>query len=279
MLNKFFFQLIIFLCLFFGSWFLLSKINYSISIHLKKFGKEKEQQLGKLIVDNIKETSDVVYKDSITEVIDTIKNRLYRYNHIDTTKIEVLIVVNKEVNAFALPGNTIIIYTGLIEFCDNPEELASVLAHETAHIENNHITKKLSKEIGISILIEISGGNASSGIIKEVLKTLSSTAFDRRMEEMADTAAVRYMAGAKINPTHFADLLFRLSKKSDLADHFEWISTHPGSRERTAEILKLSKKYTFKAVPFFSSETWQSFKKKVTTEEKREHHRAEPAYD
>jgi len=278
MVNKFFFHFVTFLCLFFGTWFLLSKIDYNGSKSLLILSKSSEEKLGKEIVKYIKESNEVIYKDSITDVMDIIKNRIYLSNKIDTSKVKILIVINKEINAFAIPGNTIIVYTGIIDFCDNPEELASILAHESAHIECNHITRKLKEEIGISILTVISAGNSSSGIIREIVKTLSSTAFDRKMEEQADTVAVRYLAKANIDPSHFADLLFRLSKKSDFADRFEWISTHPGSKERTAEILKLSKKYPFKPEAMFDSETWHMFKKKVKIEEEQDHRRAEPSY-
>lgn len=56
------------------------------------------------------------------------------------------------INAFTVPGGNILISTGLIGFCDSPEELASVMAHEMGHVEERHLISCLNKEQGIEIL-------------------------------------------------------------------------------------------------------------------------------
>ena len=139
------------------------------------------------------------------------------------------------------------------------------MAHEMAHIEHNHIIKKLSKEVGLSLLITIAGGNNSAEILKEITKTITSTAFDRDMERDADATGVQYLAKANIDPSNFANLLFRMSKKSDVPKNLEWISTHPNTKDRTSEILKLSRKYRFKSLPVVDSSSWEYVKKEVAT--------------
>lgn len=275
MVNKFFFQFITFLCLFFGTWFLLSKIDFTGKIDFKKISKSNEEKLGRSIVDFLKKTNRTVESDSMINIVDSIKNRICSYNNIDTSGIKIHIFYNEEINAFALPGNNIAIYTGIINFCKNPEELSAVIAHETAHVEYKHVIKKLTKEIGIAMLATLAGGNSSGEILGEVVRTISSTAFDREMEREADTSAVRYMIKANIDPVHFADLLFRLSKKSDIPENFEWISNHPNSKERTAEILKLSKQAKYKDIPIIDTASWNYLKKEIKKETKDEDHKSD----
>jgi beta-barrel assembly-enhancing protease len=159
-----------------------------------------------------------------------------------------------------------VVYTGIIEFCKTPEELTSVMAHEMAHIEGMHVSKKMTKEIGLSLLTSIASGDAGNAILRDVIKTLSSTAFDRDMERNADSVAVRYLAKSNIDPEHFADMLYRLSKKTDVPEVLEWVSTHPDTKERTAEILKLRKKYKFQSKPLLSDEAWKEIQQKVKKE-------------
>ena len=111
----------------------------------------------------------------------------------------------------------------------------------------NDSMKKLVKEVGIAMLFAITAGNGSFGIIRELLQTVSSRAFDREQETEADLYAVQLLSKAKINPGGLSDFLFRLSQeKEEIADELLIISTHPGSSDRAAAILKEIKKHPAK---------------------------------
>jgi predicted Zn-dependent protease len=98
--------------------------------------------------------------------------------------------------------------------------------------------------------------------MRETARILSSTAFDREQEHEADTSAVRYMVNAGIDPEHLANFLFRLSKeKFDVPKNFEWLSTHPNTGDRSAEILTLRKKETLQVRPLMNQEDWDRYKK------------------
>jgi beta-barrel assembly-enhancing protease len=267
-MNKFIIQLLTFLCLFFGSWILLSRINFTGHYDFKQIGKSNEEKLSKHMMDYLDETNKRLDSDSIIQRIEKIRDRLCTSNDIDGRAIKLHIYYNKEVNAFALPANHMVIYTGLIDFCKSPEELASVMAHEMVHMEHNHIVKKMTKEVGLSLLITLAGNEKGGEILKELTRTISSTAFDRDMERDADTTAVSYLAKAKIDPVVFANLLFRLSQEHDIPKSFEWISTHPNTKDRTADILKLSSKMKVKAMPILNDSIWNGMKEEIRSSQK-----------
>jgi len=123
----------------------------------------------------------------------------YKRNNIEKTQIIIHVLNNKEVNAFVLPNGHLVLYSGLIVAAENQEELSGVICHELAHIELNHVVKKLIKEVGLSVLISMTTGGGTD-IIKETAKMLSTTAFDRSMEKKADIKAVEYLVKANINP-------------------------------------------------------------------------------
>ena len=74
--------------------------------------------------------------------------------------------------------------------------LSGVIAHELAHIEKKHVIKKLTREIGLSVLVSVISGQSDPGVISQIAKTLSSSAFDRKMEKEADMVGVQYLLNA-----------------------------------------------------------------------------------
>lgn len=261
-------HLIILAASFFGLWFLLSRIDFMDIFHVEQLTKENERKLGGLILDVVTKHHEELDSDDAVRVVENMKKRICEANEIADSGITIHIVVQDDVNAFALPDRHLIIYTGLIEYCDSAGELAGVIAHEIAHIEHRHVTKKLVKEIGMVMLSTIAGGKASGEIARQTAKLLSSTAFDREQESEADSSAVRYMANAQIDPEHFANILFRLSKeKKDIPKQFEWVSTHPNSSDRAAEILELRNNTSITPRPIVDSAAWSAYKKFIRTTE------------
>ena len=150
------------------------------------------------------------------------------------------------INAFTVPGGNILISTGLIGFCDNPEELAAVLAHEMGHVEERHVVSRLLKELGMEIL--------SSGdpyVIGEVTRLLTSTSFDRKQEEEADHFAAKLLEASSIEPRILASFFRKLEDEMDneLLNHFEIVSTHPNFRTRIREALLYIPGEEFEALP------------------------------
>jgi predicted Zn-dependent protease len=155
----------------------------------------------------------------------------------------------------------LIIYSGLILNSDNQEELSGVICHEIAHIELDHVMKKLVKEIGLSVLISITTGNSGSEMVKETAKMLSSSAFDRRLEKEADIKAVEYLVNAKINPEPFANFFYKLSnKKDEQKEYLTWFGTHPDSKERAEYIIKSSWDKNIKFEPILTDNNWKKLK-------------------
>jgi beta-barrel assembly-enhancing protease len=259
MTQKIIFQAVVLVALFFGIWFGLSQINYVDRTDVEKFSKENEKKLSELILKSIRIRNREIEDDSAKAIIDTIGRRICAGRDIPYDSIKIHIVKSDEVNAFALPDNNMIIYTGLIDYAKNAEEVAGVMAHEIGHMQNRHVMKKLIKEIGFAMLFTIAGGDAGYEIIREATRVLSSTAFDRRQESEADTYAVEMMAKADIDPENMANFLFRLAKDHDMPEELVWVSTHPESKERAAEILAKKKKYKFESKPILKT-SWDNVK-------------------
>jgi beta-barrel assembly-enhancing protease len=227
-------------------WFLLSKIPFINRDSLQSISKKSEKELGDLLMKSLSFSRKEIQSKELLAIIDSVKQKIIERNNIDSADIKIHIISNADVNAFALPDDHLVIYTGLIDYCNNESELAGVIAHEIGHIEKNHVTKKLVKELGMAMLMTLAGGDAGPEIAKETTKILSSSSFDREQESEADKFAVEAMAKAGFDPSELANFLFRVSQLlGDIPEELAWINTHPDSKDRAAETLKIKKEITF----------------------------------
>ena len=230
-------------------WFALSRVDWMSRLNIRQTTQNTEEKIGDLFWDMLKKSETEITAPSVVAPVDSMLARICEKNSIDRSKIKLHILHKDEINAFALPNNHLVVYSGLITACQNQAELYGVLCHELAHIEKNHVMNKLVKEVGLSVLISISTGNGNSETMKSVLKQLSSSAYDRKLETEADLTAVDYLQKAGINPESFANFLYRLSDETKNIPHqIYWISSHPESKERAERIIdKISKMRPVKA--------------------------------
>lgn len=247
--------------LFFGTWYALTQIDWVQIFKVQQVTDKTEQKLGELFWEVFKKSEKEIKNTHVVNSVDSIVTQICKANNIDRNKLKIHVIDKDEINAFALPNGHLIIYSSLILNSDNQEELAGVICHETAHIELNHVMKKLVKEVGLSVLISMTTGNGGAQVIKETAKMLSSSAFDRNLEKEADIKAVDYLVNADINPEPFADFLYKLSgSEHEVTKYLTWFSTHPDSKERAEHIIEYSKGKLTEYKPILSNETWTILK-------------------
>ncbi|HEX7583903.1 MAG TPA: M48 family metallopeptidase [Prolixibacteraceae bacterium] len=245
-------------------WFGLSQVNWMKLLNVKQTTQNTEEKVGDLFWKMLKKSETEITADSIVAPVDSMLTRICTANSIDRTKIKLHLLRKDEINAFALPNNHLVVYSGLITACENEAELCGVISHELAHIEKNHVMNKLVKEMGLSVLISMSTGNGNSETIKAALKQLSSSAYDRKLETEADLAAVDYLIKAGIDPKPFANFIYRLSDKSkNLPYQIYWISSHPESKERAEKIIERIKSKSFLKAKEKDSLRFERLKEKV----------------
>lgn len=261
MIKKILFQGFLLIGLLALIWFGLSRIDFMKWFDIEQTTINTEEKLGDMLWESIEKSEKIVRNDSILNGVDSLVGHLLDKNDISRKKIKVHVIEKAEVNAFAFPGNHLVVYTGLINECRNETELAGVLAHEIAHIEKRHVMEKLVREIGLAAILSIAGGDV--GMIGEVLRTLTSSAYDRSLETEADLTAADYLIKAKMSPEPFAELMFRLAAGTDMPDALYWVSTHPESEERAKAILTYSKKHQVKPIPVLRESQWTAMKNAV----------------
>jgi Zn-dependent protease with chaperone function len=166
----------------------------------------------------------------------------------------------KQVNAFALPGNHIFIFSGLIEKARNPDEVAGVLAHEMGHLGLRHPTRGMIQQMGLSAVISLMFGGNAAGDIAYIATTLSYT---RDMEREADARAIALLRRAKIHTGGLASFFRALEDDKDGGSPLpDWLSTHPGLKERAETAEKAAA--ADDGVPALSDDEWRAVQRICT---------------
>lgn len=240
----------IFLAVWFGVYSIVPK-DWS---YKPRLSLEDEKKLGDMLVDNYLQGEQRVTNPEALDMVYAIGNRLQEKIPGSQYNYTFYIVKSPLANAFTLPGGNIVIFSGLIEMADTPEELAGVLGHEMGHAENRHVVDRLIKEFGITAIGAILLGD-KGGMIGGLLQKAISTSFDRDQEHEADDFAIKTLVSCGIKPSYFADFFDKLDKESSgLEDGLEMISTHPDNGERIAKARNYKVPASFKEVPFSADE-------------------------
>ena len=155
----------------------------------------------------------------------------------------------REINAFAMAGGKVGVFSGLFAIVDTDDELATVLAHEIAHVTAKHINERLSHQnlvqtggIAVGTLMATSGAmGLTTGAVLDAygLSTSGgvSLAFDRQKEEEADRIGLIYMARAGFDP----EAAVRVMEKLDAVTGGQpivpaFLSNHPPTPDRIARL-------------------------------------------
>lgn len=263
-MKKLLIQVLVSLILFFALWLGLRNVNWVSIFHIEQASNSSEEKLGDFFWDMFKKTEKEIHGVKTIAPLDSLLSRICTSNNIDKKKIKLHLVLNEQVNAFAMPNGHLVVNSGLLKACENEAELCGVLGHEIAHIQKNHVMKKLVKEIGLSTLITMTAGNGNAEVIRQAAQVLSSSAYDRSLEKEADIGSVDYLLKAQVKPEPFADFLYKLSGEGNMiTEHTSWISTHPDSKERAEYILEYSKNKTSAPQPILQNETWKKLKESI----------------
>jgi len=236
MFRKMVFDFTILIVSFFGTWYLLSQIPFIKEEKDFEISLRQEEEIGRILRKIFIADADTIDDEEVKSSV----NKMTRFleSELDSGKYtyRITVIETSDINAFSLPGGFIIIYSGLIDFCKTPEELAGVIAHEMGHNENHDVLKRLAKNISITIILNSVIGS-DKGNLDDILQQVISTKFDRCQEELADAFAVDLMLHSGINPEHLAHFFERLlDQKPAILNQLDFLMTHPADDKRIEAI-------------------------------------------
>lgn len=221
-----------------------------------------EERLGAAVVEQVTAASDRCTEPAGVRAIERIVSTLsaaapspYTYR---VTVVEVRLV-----NAFAAPGGYIVLFRGLLDKTDTPEELAGVLAHEMQHVIQRHGTRNLIRGLSLRALIAMISGD--SGALARVLETGGSLAglrYSRADEAVADGDGMRMLQAARIDPRGVIDFFVKLQKEEgDLPKPLTYLSNHPSTADRLAALRRQAAEARYTPIRLVDDFPWKEIQK------------------
>ncbi|WP_339878214.1 M48 family metallopeptidase [Pseudidiomarina gelatinasegens] len=159
---------------------------------------------------------------------------------------EVTVFDSEQVNAFALPGENIGVYTGLLKVTENRDQLAAVIGHEIAHVIADHGNERMSNQMAVGLGLQVGSVIAATQLEDDtaaiVMAALGIGAqvgvllpYSRVHESESDQLGMDYMAAAGYNPAQAANLWRNMAQVGG-ASGPEFLSTHPSPQSRIQAI-------------------------------------------
>ncbi len=212
-----------------------------------EFTVKDEIELGKKFDKMVHERLPIVLDPQVTDYVKQLVARVAKQMPPQPFPITAAVLRNNSMNAFAVPGGYIYIYTGLILNLKHESELAAVIGHELAHVSLRHVARRMEKMKLVNIasalgtlagmLIGMSGGSNSASIGQALAMGSMGAgqsaylSYTQDNEREADHLGMNYLLGAGFNPTGMVDSFKAMKQRQWYVSNNNiptYLSTHPG---------------------------------------------------
>lgn len=236
---------------------LLTRMDWVSAVIAEQIPAEWEQSLGESTFAQLQigkrvmtdEAGEAALRDLTEPLLAAVESDRYEFN--------IVVTDDPAVNAFALPGGFIVINAGLIREADNAGEVLGVLAHEIAHVTEQHGMRNIINAAGVFLLVDALLGDVSGilAMLANAAPLLINQSYSRKFEAEADERGLALLEQANIDPSGFVSFFEKMlaREKEQLAtiededtrtlveDAMGFLSTHPATEDRIREITELSK--------------------------------------
>jgi predicted Zn-dependent protease len=207
---------------------------------------EQEMELGAQAFRQVLSKSDVETSDRYVEPVERIGQRLARVAERPDYEWRFAVIDDpRQVNAFALPGGKVAVYTGIFPVARDSDGLAVVMGHELAHVIARHgaerISQGLAAQLGASVLGAAVGGGPNANLIMAAYGLGTQLGvllpYGRTQESEADRIGLILMAKAGYDPRAALGFWERMARASGSSGSPpEFLSTHPSHATREEQI-------------------------------------------
>ncbi len=261
-------------CLVTGIFLLNTVFNQAISdddLHLPDMGDStgtlisplQEKALGESFFRSIRAQLDISYDPDIQNYIQNIGHTLVANSNNPSQDFYFFVVLSDDINAFAGPGGFIGVNSGLILNSESESELASVIAHEIAHVTQRHIyrayeaSSRLSLPAAAAMIAAIIIATQAPDVGIGALSAIQAGSiqmqidFTRANEQEADRFGLKTLARANFDPRSMPAFFERLQQASRYygAGAPEFLRTHPVTASRIADTRGRAETYPYRQVP------------------------------
>ncbi len=209
-----------------------------------------DQSLGSLMREQVEASQKVVDVPRAQDGLDLVTERLRSALQDPKPEFRVLLVQSPTINAFTIPGDTIVVDTGLLRALKSADELAGVLGHEMSHAVSRDPLTMLARRLGTAALLSVVSGGRGGTVLSDMAQTMVDVRYGREAEDRADAFSVKLLARAGIPPDSFAVALERIRDAAPKDPGLlKYIDPHSPIDERVQRARELARAQAFTARP------------------------------
>lgn len=223
------------------------------------FSSQFEHQLGRAWLRMFRSRAPTIDDPLMFDYLENLTYQLVTHSELQDRRIELVIVDNPTINAFAVPGGVIGVHNGLFVYAQTEDELATVIAHEIAHLSQRHFSRgvefqkkqqplALAAMLASLVLIATAGGDAGVAALSATQAAVQDSAlrYSRANEQEADRIGMQTMVEAGMDP-HAAPAMFERMLQSTRYSGGnrmpEFLRSHPLSESRIADTRNRARQY------------------------------------
>ena len=223
------------------------------------FSSEFEHQLGRAWLKVFRSRAPTVNDPLLFDYMENLIYELVTHSQLEDRRIELVLVDNEAINAFAVPGGVIGVHNGLLLYAQTEDEMATVLAHEIAHLSQRHFSRgvefqknqaplNMAAMLAGLILMATAGGDAGMAALTAAQAAAQDSAlsYSRGNEQEADRIGMQTMVDAGKDP-HAAPTMFermlQASRYTSSNRVPEFLRSHPLSENRIADTRNRARQY------------------------------------
>ncbi|MFT5676713.1 MAG: putative Zn-dependent protease [Paraglaciecola sp.] len=215
---------------------------------LKLYSSSQLAGMGEQAFDGMKSEQKVSDKQVTNSFVTCIAEAITKHvpKSVFSGEWELVVFDDPQINAFALPGGKIGVYTGLLEVAENQHQLAAVIGHEVGHVIAEHGNERMSSSALIGMGMEVTNQLlktnqiASNDMIMAAIgmgvQVGVQLPFSRSHETEADLIGLELMAKSGFDPRQSVNLWQNMEKASGGKRQPEFLSTHPAPATRISKL-------------------------------------------
>ena len=230
----------------------LPDLNDSASLVLNA---QQEKMLGQQIMLSVRKRAQFSEDRLLLEYLEKLAERLAVHSPRPVGALQLSLLIDPTINAFAAPGGFISLNTGLIHHVQSEAELAAVIAHEIGHHSQRHIARSIerSKQLTLPATAALIGGlliggqaGAAAVISTQAAVGADRLAYGRAFEAEADASGMAILGSAGFDPKAMPAFFNQLEKQNQLVGNQapNFLRTHPVSSDRIADSFDRAQRTT-----------------------------------
>ena len=226
---------------------------------------DQERRLGQQFLRSIRAQAPTLDDPILQDFLEHLIYRLASHSQLEDRRLDIVIIRNGSLNAFAAPGGIVGVHDGLFRYAQTEHEMTAILSHELAHLSQRHFARRVaegkkSAALNIAgllagvILAATAGGDAALLALtgSQGLAQNQSLKYSREREAEADRIGIYTLDEASMDPRAMAYMFERLQRASRYSTGNnipEFLRTHPVTNDRVADSYNQTQNYPKKQFP------------------------------